>query len=127
MKIKNWMIGSAIVCLVFGIGFILKPGTMLSFYGAATDQNGLFMTRLFGQAFFLIGLLFWLARTTTEPTTQRAFALAAFVGNGIGFLLSLRHQLSGTINALGWSTVLLYLIFSLGFGYFLMPRSAKSL
>jgi hypothetical protein len=127
MKLRNWMIAAAIVCLVFGLGFVILPVTMLSFYGGSTDQGGIFMTRLFGSAFVTLGLLFWLARDTTEPTTQRAFALAACVGDVIGFIISLMNQLSGIINALGWSTVATYLIFALGFGYFLIPRSSKPL
>jgi uncharacterized membrane protein len=127
MRLKNWMMAAAVICLVFGFGFVILPVTLLSFYGLSTEQVGIFMTRLFGQAFILLGLLLWLARNTTEPTIQRAFALAVFVGNVIGFIISLMTQLSGIVNVLGWSTVALYLIFALGFGYFLMPRSSKPL
>jgi hypothetical protein len=127
MKLKNWMSAAAVVCLVFGFGFVILPVTLLSFYGMSTEQGGILMTRLFGQAFIFLGLLLWLARNTTEPTTQRAFALAAFVGNAIGFIISLMSQLSGIANVLGWSTVALYLIFALGFGYFLIPGSSKPL
>ncbi len=127
MKLRTWMIAAAIICLLFGLGFIILPVMMLSFYGSTTEQVGIVMTRFFGSAFFTLGLLFWLARNTTEPTTQRAFALAACVGDVIGFIIALRHQLSGIVNVLGWSTVTLYLIFALGFGYFLIPRPANAL
>jgi uncharacterized membrane protein YfcA len=127
MKLKNWMSAAGVICLVFGIGFVILPVPLLSFYGLSTEQVGIFMTRLFGGAFIPLGLLLWLARNTTESITQRAFALALFVGNVIGFIISLMTQLSGIVNVLGWSTVALYLIFALGFGYFLMPRSSKPL
>jgi hypothetical protein len=126
MKLKNWMIAAGVICLVFGFGFVILPVTLLSFYGLSTEQGGILMTRLFGQAFIVVGLLLWLARNATEPATQQAFALALFVGNVIGFLISLLTQLSGIVNVLGWSTVALYLIFALGFGYFLIPGSAKA-
>jgi Ca2+/Na+ antiporter len=125
MKLRNWMSAAAVVCLVFGFGFAILPVISLSFYGMSTEQGGILMSRLFGGAFILIGLLAWLARNTTEPSTQRAFALAVFVGDGVGFIIALMNQLSGVVNALGWSTVALYLIFSLGFGYFLLPGKAK--
>jgi len=35
-----------------------------------------------------------------------------------GFVVALINQLSGLVNALGWSTVALYLLFALGYGYF---------
>ena len=126
MKIKNWMIAGAVICVLFGLGFSMMPAIMLAFYGSAADPIGIAMTRFFGSAFVTLGLLMWFARNTTEPATQRAFALAAFVGDGIGFIIALKHQMSGIPNALGWSTVTLYLIFALGFGYFLIPRSDKA-
>ena len=126
MKLRNWMSAKAVVCVVFGLGFVILPGTLLSLYAISVGQGGIFTARLFGQAFIMLGLLLWLARNTAESTTQRAFALAVFVGDVVGFIVSLLSQLSGIANALGWSTVALYLVFALGFGYFLMPGSAKS-
>jgi len=126
MKIKNWMIGGAVICVFFGLGFSMMPATMLALYGSAADPVGMVMARFFGSAFVTLGLLMWFARNTTEPATQRAFALAAFVGNSIGFIVALIFQMSGIPNALGWSTVTLYLIFALGFGYFLIPGSDKA-
>jgi hypothetical protein len=124
MKLNNWMSAVAAVCLAFGFGFVISPVILLSFYGMSTDQSGILMTRLFGGTFILLGLLSWFARNTTEATTQRAFALAFFVGDVIGFIIALMGQLSGFINIFGWSTVALYLIFALGFGYFLISRSS---
>ena len=125
MKLKNWMSAKAVICVVLGFGFILLPDTLLSFYAISAGPGGIFMTRLVGQAFLVIGLLLWLARNTTESTTQRAIALAVFVGDAAGFIIALMAMLSGTANVLGWSTVALYLVFALGFGYFLIPVKAK--
>jgi|Deesub1362A_J573_1020465.scaffolds.fasta_scaffold27839_2 hypothetical protein len=127
MKLRNWMAAKAVACVVFGLGFLLLPTTLLSLYGASLGAGGVLMARFFGQVFILLGLLLWLARNTTESTTQRAFALAVFVGDLIGFIVALMGQLSGIVNVLGWSGVALYLVFALGFGYFLIPRSAEPL
>jgi hypothetical protein len=125
MKLRNWMSAKAVICVVFGLGFILLPETLLSFYAISAGPGGIFMTRLFGHAFIVIGLLLWLTRNTTETTTQRAIALAVFVGDAVGFIIVLMAKLSGTANVLGWSTVALYLVFVMGFGYFLLPGKAK--
>jgi len=124
MTLRNWMSVKAVICVLFGVGFVILPGTLLSLYGISLDEAGIFITRLFGQAFILLGLLLWLARNTTEPSTQRAFALSVFVGDAIGFVVALVAQLSGIVNALGWVTVILYLILALGFGAFLIAKSA---
>lgn len=122
MTLKNWMIAKAVIVLVFGIGFVILPETLLSFYGTSVGQGGILMSRLFGQAFILLGILLWFARNTTESTTQRAFVLAVFVGDVIGFIITLMGQLSNTMNVLGWLNVALYLVLALGFGYFLIRR-----
>ncbi len=118
------MSAKAVICVVFGLGFVLLPDTLLFFYAISAGPGGIFMTRLFGASFIVIGLLLWLARYTTDPTTRRVVALAVFVGDAVGFIIALLAQLSGTANALGWSTVALYLVLALGFGSFLMPGKA---
>ncbi len=121
MTLRNWMSVKGVVCVVFGLAFILVPGTVLSLYAISAGPGGIYMTRLFGQAFIVIGLVMWLARDAAEADTRRGIALAVFVGDITGAILAATGQLSGLANALGWSTVALYLIFALGFGYYLLP------
>ena len=46
--------------------------------------------------------------------------LLLFLGNAIAFTLALHAQISGIFNVLGWTNVALYLLFALGYGYFLV-------
>jgi len=121
MKLKTWMTVKAIVCIVFGLGFVILPSVVMNLYDVKLGEGGVYMTRLLGQAFILLSLLLWLVRNTDEAATRRAFALAIFVGDLIGFVISLQGQLAGSVNALGWVTVIIYLVLALGFGYFLLP------
>lgn len=121
MKLKTWMTVKAIVCIVFGLGFVILPSFVMSLYDVNLGEGGVYMTRLLGQAFILLSLLLWLVRNTKEAATRRAFALAILVGDLIGFVISLQGQLAGSVNALGWITVIIYLVLALGFGYFLLP------
>jgi uncharacterized membrane protein len=125
MKFSTLMAIKAVVCLFFGVGMVLLPTTMMSFYGATLDSAGAFMAQLFGQAFFLLGLLLWLMRNTMSAATVRAFSLSLFLGDMVGLVISLIAVFSGVTNALGWTTVALYLLIGLGFGYFLIrpPQS----
>ncbi len=126
MKFSALMSIKAIVCLFFGVGLVLLPTTMMSFYGLTLDAGGTVMTQLFGQAFFLLGLLLWLMRNTTEASTVKAFSISLFLGDAVGFVVSLMAVLNGVVNALGWTTVALYLFIGLGFGYFwLKPPAAN--
>jgi hypothetical protein len=50
---------------------------------------------------------------------------ANFLTTALGTIFSLIGQLGGVpgVNALGWSTVLIYLLLGLGFGYLRFMRS----
>jgi hypothetical protein len=65
------------------------------------------------------GLLNWLARGFGDNTVRQAILTANVVGDALGFIFSLMGQLGGVpeVNALGWSTVLIYLLLALGFAY----------
>ena len=127
MRLSNLMAIKAIIVVVFGIGFVLIPATVMSFYGVTLDPGGVYMTQLFGAAFILLGILLWFARTASaSDVALRAIVLAVAVGDTIGFIVALRAQLSGVVNALGWVTVALYLLLALGFGYFRFAKPGVS-
>jgi hypothetical protein len=125
MKFSTLMSIKAVICLVFGVGEVLLPTTLMSFYGATLDASGAFMAQLFGAAFILLGLLLWLMRNTTEASTVKAFSISLFLGDAVGFVISLMAVLNGVVNALGWTTVALYLFIGLGFGYFWLKPPAS--
>ncbi len=118
MKFSTLMSIKAVICLFFGVGEVLIPTTLMSLYGAILDPGGAFMAQLFGQAFILLGILLWMMRNTSNPSTVKAFSMSLFIGDAVGFVVSLMAVLNGVVNALGWTTVALYLVIGLGFGYF---------
>jgi len=52
----------------------------------------------------------------------RAVLVAAVIGNVVNLVVATMGTLAGTTNALGWSTVLIYLFGAVGSGYFLMAQ-----
>jgi hypothetical protein len=126
MKFRTLMSIKAVICLFFGIGETLIPKILMSLYGATLEPGGAYMAQLFGQAFILIGLLLWLMRNTTDPATVRAFSMSLFIGDTFGLVVSIIAMLNGVMNALGWTTVILYLLIGFGFGYFWLKPPATS-
>jgi uncharacterized membrane protein YfcA len=124
MKLNTLMVVNALIAGVFGVGFIVVPGQVTSAYGPEITPQLEYVTRLFGAALLAFAVLTWTARNATDSDTRRAILLALFVGDGVGFIVSLMSQLSGVMNALGWTTVLIYLLLALGFGYFLAQPKA---
>ncbi len=124
MKIRTLMIVNAIVAGLFGIGFVLVPGQVLSQYGITTDAAFVLVGQLLGAAFIGFAVLTWAARNSTDSEARRAILLALFVGDAIGFIVALIAQLGGIVNALGWSTVAIYLLLAIGWGYFRFTKPA---
>ena len=118
MKLNALMVVNAIVAGLFGIGFVLVPAQLLSQYGITTDAPFDLVGRLFGAALIGFAVLTWSARNASDSDARRAILLALFVADVIGFVVALIGQLGGVVNTLGWSTVAIYLLLAMGFGYF---------
>jgi hypothetical protein len=132
MKLNTLMLLKSIICLLFGLVFVLAPGFLLALYGVKNAESGiLFMAQLYGATFLLVGLLLWLARNAPDSEALRAIVFAVFVGDAIGFIVALLGQFAGVMNALGWFVVAVYLLLSFGFGYgyyqFAKPRTQPQL
>jgi hypothetical protein len=126
MKLKTMLVIKAVVCLVFGILFLLVPGPLMAFFGVTLDSSGIFVARLYGAS--LIGnlLLTWFSRNDAGSESLRATVLALFAYDAIAFVVALMAVLSGVMNTLGWAVVGLYLLLTLGFGYFQFMKPSTS-
>ncbi len=126
MKLSTLMVINTFVALLFGLAFVLVPGALLSLYGITLSLGGLVVARLFGAALIGYGMLTFLARNAEESKARRAIVLALFISDVVGFIVALQGQFSGAVNALGWSTVAIYLLLALGFGYFQFIKPSAS-
>ena len=125
MKLPNFLSIVGVVSVLFGIGFVAVPAEVLAQYGVAADAPTILMSRYFGAALIQIGLLVWLARHIIDSLARGAIVLSGLIGAVIGFLVALNGQMHAVANALGWSTVVIYALFALGFAYFqFAPKSS---
>jgi hypothetical protein len=122
MRLKTLMIIKAIVCLGFGPLLLFVPGQLLNILGTSFGPGAALTAREYGAA--LIGnlLLTWLARNAEDSIARRAIIWNLFVYDAIALIFTLIIQLSGGLNVLGWGIVAVYLFFTVGFGYFLLPQ-----
>jgi uncharacterized membrane protein YfcA len=119
LNLNMFLMISAIVALLFGFGFVLLPGFMFSIYAIASAPASVLGFRLFGSALIAIGLLTWCLKDSTNWEAIRALLLSVAVGNVVGLLLVVFATINGTLGAMGWSAVLIYLLLLVGEGYFL--------
>jgi len=123
MKLSIFMVIAAIVAALFGLGFVFVPEQLMSYYGAAPAAPASYMAQLFGAALLGFAVILWLCKDAEDSPMRQAILLGLFVAEGVGFVIALINQLGGGINALGWSTVVIYLLLALGFGYFRFFKS----
>ncbi len=126
MKLSILFTINAIVAFVFGLTFVLVPETSISLYDITLSPGGVIITRLLGAAFLGYSVLTWSARNAGESEARQAIVLTLVISDTIGFIVALLGQLSGVVNALGWSTVAIYLLLALGFGYFQFMKPSAS-
>jgi hypothetical protein len=115
----------AVLSFLFGIGFVLAPDQVLANYGIQSSPALALLGRLFGGVLLTLGVILWLARDFRDEAAVRAVLVANAIGSCINLVVAIMGNLSGTTNALGWTTVLIYLFAAVGSGYFLMARTAR--
>ena len=120
MNVRTYFAVFAVLALLFGIGFVLAPGAVLANYGVTTTPAVAIMSRLFGGTLFAVAIIQWFARDFDNPNATRAVLMGVGIADAVNCVIAIAATTAGTINALGWSTVLIYLVGALGAGYFLM-------
>lgn len=118
MKRPAFMLFHAIVALAFGVAFVAAPLRSMALYGMTLDPSGIFLTRLLGAAFIQVGLVSWLARADSDTSALRAILRGYTGGAAVGLIIMTLGTISGVTNSLGWVSVVLYLAFAVGYGYF---------
>ena len=125
MKLKILFIITAIVAIVFGVAFAIMPTQVYSLYGIESSAGLNYMGQLFGAALIGYGLIALLARNAADSDSRRAIILAFFIADGFGFVIALIGQLNDVVGSLGWLTVAIYLILTIGFGYFQFSKPSS--
>jgi hypothetical protein len=125
MKFSTLCIVNTIIAAVFGLGFALVPGSATSLYGVDLSAAGLFVARLLGTSLISFAVLSFLAKDLMKSGARRPVVMSMFVGDALGFIASLIAQLQGLFNAFGWSTVVIYLLLALGWGYFALIKKEE--
>lgn len=116
----------ALLALLYGLGLLLAPRMTIDLFSATPlTPQGALITRLFGAALLLIAQLAWEA-SRREESFRRPIARGLFVYVSTGFVVTLIGQMTGIWKNSGWTNVLSYLIFVIGYGWFLRKAQNSS-
>ena len=122
MRLSTLLTAAGVLALVFGLGFLLAPRSLLPMYGVTPDPMVVLMARFFGATLVQLGLILYLIREVGDPRTQRGVILGSFVGSLAGLVVALTAQFWGLLNSVGWSSVAIYGFLLLGYGSFVFGK-----
>lgn len=125
MTFRTLLISKAVLCLLFGLFLLGAPGVLFGLLGGDLNSAGMFAAREYGAALIGALLLMWLAKDVMALDAQRAILLYLLVYDAIGVIITLAAIFSGTLNALGWGVVAVYLLFTVWSGIVLLAAGAK--
>ncbi len=122
-------IATASVALLYGLASLALPAQFLAVFGVELPEEGLFVTRVLGVFVLGYAALDWYARDDLDmaasPSARRAVIAANLVVGVLGFGVHLHAQVSGLVNALGWTSVALFLVISIGWASAALRRGAE--
>ena len=119
---KTLFIITLIIELLYGIGFIAMPGTILGIFGVSLIDFGTSLTRLFGSALLGFVVLLWFGIKSAHSETDRVVLATMFTYTLLSTVILLFAQLAGHMNVMGWMPVVMHFIFMIAFGLFLFRR-----
>jgi hypothetical protein len=120
MTINTFMKIGGAVAILFGIAWLVAPRVMADTYGVKTIGDAILLIRFLGLTSIAWGLVGVFVSASTDWTALRGAAVGSAVGNILGVVVSAYYAIHGALNAAGWSAVIIYGIFFLGFAYYAM-------
>jgi len=108
---------SAIISVVYGLAALVVPNALGSLFGITYDTAAVYAGRLLGGSYIGYAIANFLTKDTADPVTRRAVAAANAFAWAVGFVISTLAQLQGLANAIGWSTVVLSLAFTVAWAW----------
>jgi hypothetical protein len=126
MNLTNLFRLHTVLAAVYAVALIVVPQRLVGLL-TPLPLNPVVMdiARLFGAALALVAYIAWRASLLTDREGRRMIGLGLLGYTTLGLVIAIWGQISGTWNALGWSSVISYLVFVLGYGYFLVLRSEE--
>ncbi|MCS7060199.1 MAG: hypothetical protein RMN25_03450 [Anaerolineae bacterium] len=125
MRLSHLLLLSALFTALFGVGMMFAPDQILPLFGLGPGRAGVLVSRLLGAILLGIAVLNWSASSITDTTAHRAVAMGNMTASGLAFVVLLTAQGQGLLSHLGWPTITLVLLFTLGFAYYYLSMTGQ--
>ena len=122
MGLRAAFMMNTVVGLVFGVGFSLVPGLVLSIFGIKYDNGTIYVGQVLGATLIALSTVTWFAKESSDWKLVRAILAGLLIFEVIGLVATVLAVLGGVTNALGWFIVLVLLTQALPRVYFLFVK-----
>ena len=90
--------------------------------GVTLDETSTTFARMVGSLIISLPVLLFFARKSASSEFKRGVVYCIFTYLFASTIILLITQIKGLMNAMGWSVVILHLVFLLWFGYYLINQ-----
>lgn len=122
MSYRIMFVISALVAVLLGLAFLIVPSIAIKQFGVDDYASTRMVTQFFGTALLALGPVLWFAGSVTDEAAQRGMGIGVLVGAAAGLIVTILGTVAGTLRALGWVAMLLYVLTGLGFAYLIFLR-----
>jgi uncharacterized protein YjeT (DUF2065 family) len=127
MTSRSLLTITAVVAVLYGLGFVLIPDAVNAIYGVPSNPHTSLYTRFFGSALLGFGVINWLAKDFRSWEAIRGVLIGIVVTTGIGGVIALFAVVTGLSNAMTWTSVLVYALLFVGAVYALSRGEKNSI
>jgi hypothetical protein len=118
MKFRTYMLIAAIIAVLYGLGFLFIPNTVMGLYGVKLNEPGRYVALYFGSALMGIAVTWWRIR---ESKTVHDLLEGVFLGGIVlsvtGLVVALLDAIAGPSNNIAWINPVIYAFLTIGFVY----------
>jgi hypothetical protein len=119
MKLRTFFALDAAISVLFALGFLLGPTTLLKFLGLSQGKTEVLLAQILGAALVGFGALALLARNVADPVALQGILWGLTSFSAIGFVVTLLGVMAQVTRAGGaWVLVILFLVSAAGYAYF---------
>jgi len=118
---------SAVVGLIFGLGFLLAPDLVATSYGGKLDPTATTLAQFWGATLLPLAWVSWIAARTVGSALKLALVRAIALTELIRFVLTYVAASAGVISTTGAiPNYVLSAIFTIAFGYYGWVKTAAA-
>ena len=85
MNLRTLIIISVVIALLYGLGLVFMPVTLLSMYGFGTGASEKLLSQFFGSELLVLGVIAWLSKDSTGASVRPSLP-ATWSGTQLGRL-----------------------------------------